>query len=146
MCWKERRIFMADAVLNRYGNKFCNEMNGYLPNRNLTKDNMFYKIKRNYDITSKIKMYARNEEYIQYINENIVRNAKIRNGYPTIKGTRITPDDIFALACKKEFDVEIILKEYPSLRDEKQVLFIILYCLNKKIKNPVSRVQWIFGI
>ena len=144
---EERRMFMSIAVINRYGSKICNDVGYFLDNNELEKDNFFCRIKRNYNLINEIKEKAQNKQYKDYISKNIVKNAKIRNGRPTIKGTRLTPNDV-AMLCYRTNDISIenILKEYPTLTDERQVAFVMLYYMERKLKNPFIKILCLLGI
>lgn len=59
----------------------------------------------------------------EIIGKNIVKNKKINNGRCTIKGTRLTPNDIGRLVTnEKDISIEKIFMEYPSLENEEQIL------------------------
>ena len=144
---KGRRMFMSIAVINRYGSKICSDVGTFLDNNELEKDNFFFRIKRNYNLINEIKDITKNKQYKDYIKENIIKNAKIRNGCPTIKGTRITPNDIVTLCYRTNgLSIENILEEYPVLTDERQVTFTLLYYMERKLKNPFIKFRCILGI
>lgn len=65
------------------------------------------------------------------IQDNIVIDKTIRFGKPTIKGTRITVEDIIQLILGG-YSVKNILEQYPSLTDEK-LLAALLYPFRKSL-------------
>jgi uncharacterized protein (DUF433 family) len=130
---------MTTTVFNICGNELSQRIKCYMPETQLKQRNLFDKIRANYTTIAEIKKDAAKSEYKKYIKENIIRNKKIRKGHPTIKGTRLTPEDIACLITKNEGKLsnEDILKEYPSLSSEKQIDFALLYFIEKKIRNPL---------
>lgn len=59
----------------------------------------------------------------ELVKKNIITDKKINNGKCTIKGTRLTPDDIGRLVTNgKNMSIKKIFKEYPSLENEEQIL------------------------
>ena len=72
------------------------------------------------------------------INEYIIKDKTINSGRATIKGTRVTPEDIGRILVEKEnLNIKDIMKEYTSLEDEKQVLAGLMYYVqrNLSLKN-----------
>lgn len=65
------------------------------------------------------------------IKDNIIVDKSIRFGKPTIKGTRITVDDIIQLILDG-YSIKDILEQYPSLTDEK-LLAALLYPFRKSL-------------
>lgn len=78
----------------------------------------------------KVKKIIKSDFAQNLIKEYIEKNS----GKYTIKGTRITSDDIGnVMSIKKISDVQDILDEYPSLDDEKQVLAGLMVYIDKHI-------------
>lgn len=74
-------------------------------------------------IVYKLRKIIKSDFAQEIVDKNIVRDKKINNGRYTIKGTRLTPDDIGRLvASQKNISTEEIFKEYPSLENEEQIL------------------------
>ena len=74
-------------------------------------------------IVYKLRKLIKSDFAQEIIQKNIVRDKKISNGRYTIKGTRLTPDDIGRLVTnEKDISIEEIFKEYPSLENEEQIL------------------------
>ena len=121
MKYKERRMFMSVAVFNKCGSEICNMASTYLQNNEMKKFNFIDKIKGNYALIQEISEKTKDKTYKKYIEENIVFNKQIRNGHPTIKGTRLTPNDVANIAYKTDMSMEKMLYEYPSLTDEQQI-------------------------
>lgn len=68
------------------------------------------------------------------IEKNIIRDKKINNGRSTIKGTRITPDDIGRLVTNEEdISTEEIFREFPSIENEEQILAGLFIFLKNNI-------------
>lgn len=68
------------------------------------------------------------------INEYIIKDKTINSGRATIKGTRVTPEDIGRILVEKEnLNIKDIMKEYTSLEDEKQVLAGLMYYVQRNI-------------
>ena len=80
----------------------------------------------------------------ELIRKNIVRDKSIRGGQPIIKGTRISPMDIYSIlnegTCKTR-TIEYILEQYPSL-SEKEVLASFAHVLF----NEHSTSKFIFKV
>lgn len=76
---------------------------------------------------------AVNTEYAQELMKKyIIKDKTINSGRATIKGTRVTPEDIGkALFIKENMDVKDIIQEYPSLTNEEEVLAGLIYYINK---------------
>lgn len=85
---------------------------------------LYYKIKK-----------AINEEYAQELMKKyIVKDKAINSGRATIKGTRVTPEDIGRiLLIKENINIKDIKKEYPSLSNEEEVLAGLIYYIDKNI-------------
>ena len=74
-------------------------------------------------IVYKLRKLIKSDFAQKIVEKNIIKDKKINNGRYTIKGTRITPDDIGRLITnEKDISIEEILKEYPSLKSEEQIL------------------------
>lgn len=70
----------------------------------------------------------------EIIEKNIIRDKKINNGRSTIKGTRITPDDIGRLVTNEEdISTEEIFREFPSIENEEQILAGLFIFLKNNI-------------
>ncbi len=66
--------------------------------------------------------------------EYIIKDKTINSGRATIKGTRVTPEDIGRILLKKEnMEVKDIMEEYPSLENEEQVLAGLMYYVRKNV-------------
>lgn len=75
-----------------------------------------------------------NKELYKIVEKNIVSDKNIRKGQPTIKGTRITVQDMMYILNDTIIsgnDLEYIYEQYPSITDKKQVLAAILYDIKK---------------
>lgn len=70
----------------------------------------------------KIKKIIKSDFAQRIIKENIIRDKTINEGRYTIKGTRITPEDIGRIITKEKVTVEEIYEEYPSLDKDEQIL------------------------
>ena len=70
----------------------------------------------------------------EIIEKNIIRDKKINNGRCTVKGTRITPDDIGRLVTNEEdISTEEIFREFPSIENEEQILAGLFIFLKNNI-------------
>lgn len=70
----------------------------------------------------------------EIIEKNIIRDKKINNGRCTVKGTRITPDDIGRLVTNEEdISTEEIFREFPSIENEEQILAGLFIFLRNNI-------------
>lgn len=68
------------------------------------------------------------------IEENIVRDKNINKGKDTIRGTRITPEDIGRIiTTNKNVSVETIYEELPSIENEKQILAGLFVFMKKNL-------------
>lgn len=78
---------------------------------------------------------AMNEEYAQNLIEKyIVKDKTINSGRATIKGTRVTPEDIGrALNLKDNMTIEDIMEEYPSLEKEEEVMAGLMVYISSHI-------------
>lgn len=82
----------------------------------------------------KIKKIVKSRCAQKIIQENIIKDKTINEGRYTIKGTRITPDDIGRIICNKEgITIEDIYKEYPSLEKKEQLMAGVLFYAQKNI-------------
>lgn len=83
----------------------------------------------------KMKKIVKSEYAQKIIKENIIKDKTINEGRYTIKGTRVTPEDIERIICsKEEVTFEDIYNEYPSLENENQIMAGILFYVQKNIK------------
>lgn len=76
-----------------------------------------------------------NEDYAQsLVKKYIEKDKAINSGRATIKGTRVTPEDIGRiLLIKENMKIKDIMKEYPSLNNEEEVLAGLIYYMSKNI-------------
>lgn len=82
----------------------------------------------------KIKKVINEERAQKLIKDYIVEDKTINSGRATIKGTRVTPDDIGRiLLIKENIEIEDVLKEYPSLEKEEQVIAGLIFYVDKHI-------------
>ena len=82
----------------------------------------------------RIKDVINNKEAQQLMEEYIIKDKTINSGRATIKGTRVTPEDIGRILLKKEnMAVKDIMEEYPSLENEEQVLAGLMYYVRKNV-------------
>lgn len=78
----------------------------------------------------KVRKIIKSDFAQNLIKEYIEKNS----GKYTIKGTRITSDDIGnVMSIKKITNVQDILEEYPSLDNEKQVLAGLIVYVDKHV-------------
>lgn len=74
-------------------------------------------------IVWKIKKMTKTGFARKIIKENIVRDKYVNQGRPTIKGTRITPNDIGRIIENgTNVTIEKIREEFPSIDNEEQIL------------------------
>ena len=74
-------------------------------------------------IVYRLKKLIKTEFAQQLIRKNIVNNKEINGGKSTIKGTRVTPNDIGRIVTStKCVTIEKIFEELPSLETEEQIL------------------------
>ena len=79
--------------------------------------------------------FSTNKKLLEKI---IVKDNKIRNGKPLIKGTRITIDDINDIAINAPKNVslcEYILEQYPSIENEIQVRAALQYIIKYRVNT-----------
>ena len=70
----------------------------------------------------------------ELINKYIIKDNAINSGKATIRGTRVTPEDIGNLLISNEnIGIKDIIKEYPSLSKEEEVVAGMIYYFNKEI-------------
>lgn len=82
----------------------------------------------------KMKDVINEEEAQELMKTYIIKDKTINSGRATIKGTRVTPEDIGRILIKKEnMGVKDIMKEYPSLDSEEQVLAGLMYYVSKNV-------------
>lgn len=82
----------------------------------------------------KIRDVIADEEAQELMKKYIIKDKTINSGRATIKGTRVTPEDIGRILVKREnMDIEDIMEEYPSLDNEEQVLAGLMYYVKKKV-------------
>lgn len=75
------------------------------------------------------------QEYAKNLTEKyIIKDKAINSGRATIKGTRVTPDDIGRiLFVDKDIEVKDIMEDYPSLSKEEEVLAGLIYYVDKHL-------------
>lgn len=75
------------------------------------------------------------EEYAKKLTKKyIIKDKTINSGRATIKGTRVTPDDIGRiLFADKDIEIKDIMENYPSLSKEEQVLAGLIYYVDKHL-------------
>lgn len=95
-------------------------------------------------IVYKLRKLIKSDFAQKIVEKNIIKDKKINNGRYTIKGTRITPDDIGRLITnEKDISIEEILKEYPSLKSEEQILAGLFIFLKDNITwRKVLFAKW----
>lgn len=76
--------------------------------------------------------YRENNKYNELIDKYIVCDKRIRDGEATIKGTRITVEDIVYITMEEE-SKKNVYKQYPSIKNEEQILAALLYVVKYKI-------------
>lgn len=82
----------------------------------------------------KIKQVTHGEYAKELINKYIIKDKTINSGRATIRGTRVTPEDIGrVLVYKNNVKVKDILDEYESLTTEEEVLAGLIYFINKNV-------------
>lgn len=111
----------AENIIEKYEDK------QYAENKNISKMErilLYLKIKD-----------AIEEEYAQELTKKyIIRDKAINSGRATIKGTRVTPEDIGRILLKKEnMGIKDIMKEYPSLNKDEQILAGLMYYVKKNV-------------
>lgn len=68
------------------------------------------------------------------VSKYIIKEKTINLGRATIKGTRVTPEDIGRILLSNEnITIKDIIEEYPSLSNEEQVLAGLIYYVDKHI-------------
>lgn len=74
-------------------------------------------------ILYRLRKMMKTEFAQKIIKENVIKDKGINNGKCTIKGTRITPNDIGKIIVEsKNITMEKIFEEFPSLENENQIL------------------------
>lgn len=85
-------------------------------------------------IVYKMKKIIKSEYAQKIIRENIIKDKTINEGRYTIKGTRVTPEDIARTVCSKEMSFEDIFEEYPSLDNQNQIMAALFFYIEQNIK------------
>lgn len=89
---------------------------------------------KSFFIVYKIKRILKTDFAQKIISENIIKDKAVNNGRETIKGTRITPDDIGRIvAMNKNVTIENIFEELPSLKNQEQILAGLFVFMRKNI-------------
>lgn len=68
------------------------------------------------------------------INKYIVKDKNIRNGKATIKGTRITTDDMLCIISEANSEKDLlkyIFEQYPSIENKEQIIAALKYSMKK---------------
>ena len=74
-------------------------------------------------IVYRFKKLVKTDFAQKIIKENIIKDKNINQGRDTIKGTRITPEDIGQIMMNnKNVSVKTIYDELPSIENENQIL------------------------
>lgn len=82
----------------------------------------------------KLKRVINDESAQRLVKKHIVKDKSINSGRATIKGTRVTPEDIGRiLLAKEDMGIEDIMKEYPTLESKEQVVAGLIYYMDKHI-------------
>ena len=82
----------------------------------------------------KLKRVINDESAQRLVKKHIVKDKSINSGRVTIKGTRVTPEDIGRiLLAKEDMGIEDIMKEYPTLESKEQVVAGLIYYMDKHI-------------
>lgn len=82
----------------------------------------------------KTKKIIKSDYAQKIIQENIVKDKTINNGRYTIKGTRVTPEDIGRIVeIKDNVDIKDVMDEYPSLETKEQVLAGLMFYFKQNI-------------
>lgn len=82
----------------------------------------------------KIKEITNTSYAKEIIKKYIIKDRTINSGRATIKGTRVTPDDIGRILFSYEIkNIKEIMEEYPSLSKEEEVLAGLIYYLDKHL-------------
>ncbi|MBR0426666.1 MAG: DUF433 domain-containing protein [Clostridia bacterium] len=114
---------MTDTIVNNI--KYFMEAEEIKPNYQTPKiDKIFNFLK-----VKSISKQAKSE-----INNYIEKNNDVRNGKAVIKGTRITTKEVLLIMseCPEEKDIfEYICEQYPSIESKEQVIYAIMYEINK---------------
>jgi len=76
-----------------------------------------------------------NEKHSQELMKKyIIKDKAINSGRATIKGTRVTPEDIGRILFTTEnIDIKDIMKDYPSLEKEEEILAGLIYYFDKHL-------------
>ena len=84
-------------------------------------------------IIYRLKKFIRTDFAQQLLKENIIKNKAINNGRSTIKGTRITPEDVWRIIdANKNVTIQTIYDEYPSLEKDEQILAAIIFYMKNE--------------
>lgn len=78
------------------------------------------------------------------INKYIVKDKKIRNGKATIKGTRITTDDMLCIIAEANNEKDwkkYIFEQYPSIENLQQIEAALKYSIKK-----ANTLKFIFSV
>lgn len=111
-------VLVADNLIELIGNE---KESTDIKNRKLEQIKFLFSIK-----------YKENKKYNELIDKYIICDPNIRDGEATIKGTRITVEDIVYIIMEDNWKKDIY-KQYPSIKNEKQILAALLYVVKYKI-------------
>lgn len=75
---------------------------------------------------SALKHIVKTQGMQQVMKEHIIKDKRICNGEATIKGTRLTVNNVVNMALEME-DITEVMKNFPSITSEEQVLAALVY-------------------
>lgn len=78
-----------------------------------------------------MRSMVKDKKFDKIVNENIIKDKKIKSGVPIIKGTRISTKDVMKMVIDG-YKIEEIKNEFPSITGEKQLLAAVVYEIRKK--------------
>ncbi len=85
--------------------------------------NGFREFWRNFTL---LKVIVKDPRFDEIVKDNIIKDKNIKSGMAIIKGTRISTKDIIRM-LKDDYNIEEVLKNFPTIKDEKQVLAALVY-------------------
>lgn len=132
MTKKKEVLKMTDILLN---------ISDYLENEDIKEK---YKTPKIDEILIFLKFKAKAKKAREETKKYIEKNKTIRNGKAIVKGTRITTKEIllFLNECENfEETLEYICNQYPSIESKEQVLYALLYEIDK-----YNTLLFIFGV
>lgn len=102
-------------------------------NEHLEKNDRFTKVE-SILLVYRMKKIVKSEYAQKLIKENIIKDKTINEGRYTIKGTRVTPEDIGRIITEEKVTAEKIFEEYPSLEKKEQLLAGMFFYMKKNLK------------